>query len=100
MPSRPWVPGSTGQAGTWGRDTGRSLTGTIDFDVCSFVWESSGAFSSIGDTDGLNAQQGVAASRQTAVYFDTEKVWGEHSGNEFTPTHILQPVVIYLGLST
>lgn len=98
--SRAWVPGGDKNAGTWGRDTGRSLIGTIDFDVCSFVWESSGAFSSIGDTDGLNAQQGIAASHQTAVYFDTEKVWGEHSGNEFTPTHILQPAVIYLGLST
>ena len=93
------MPDSDKTAGTWERDTGRSLTGTIDFDVCSFVWESSGAFSSIGDTDGLNAQQGVAASRQTAVYFDAANIWGEHSGNEFVPAHIWQPVVIYLGLS-
>jgi len=46
--------------------------------------------------------KGTARSANTyageyLLNFDTARVWGEHAGAEFAPTHIQMPVVLYLG---
>lgn len=94
---RAWT-GAGDQAGSSSPDTGRTLTGKIDLDICSYVWESSGVLSGLGASDGINPQQGAMNGQQTAFDFDASRSWGDtHTGTEFAPTHILQPVIIYLG---
>ncbi|MCB8570254.1 hypothetical protein LJE06_03935 [Bilophila wadsworthia] len=94
---RAWT-GMGNQAGSAFSDTGRALTGKIDLDICSYVWESSGVLSGLGASDGINPQQGAMNGQQTAFDFDASRSWGDtHTGTEFAPAHILQPVIIYLG---
>ena len=94
---RAWT-GMGNQAGSASSDTGRALTGKIDLDICSYVWESSGVLSGLGASDGINPQQGAMNGQQTAFDFDASRSWGDtHTGTEFAPAHILQPVIIYLG---
>ena len=86
------------QAGSAFSDTGRALTGKIDLDICSYVWESSGILSGLGASAGINPQQGAMSGQQAAFDFDASRSWGDtHTGTEFAPAHILQPVIIYLG---
>ena len=37
---------------------------------------------------------------QIVLNFDAATVWGEHAGNEFTPVHVWQPAILYLGRPT
>ena len=97
-PFRAWTGVTSEKVGSWQTDTGRALTGKIDLDICSYVWESSGVLSGLGASDGINPQQGAMNGQQTAFDFDASRSWGDtHTGTEFAPTHILQPVIIYLG---
>ena len=87
------------KVGSWQTDTGRALTGKIDLDICSYVWESSGVLSGLGASDGINPQQGAMNGQQTAFDFDASRSWGDtHTGTEFAPAHVYIPVIVYLGV--
>ena len=95
---RAWT-GAGDQAGSSSPDTGRTLTGKIDLDICSYVWESSGVLSGLGASDGINPQQGAMNGQQTAFDFDASRSWGDtHTGTEFAPAHVYIPVIVYLGV--
>ena len=98
---RNWVLGAEREAGRFGTDTGRALTGKIGADATNLKWirdHVSGAFK-ILITPG-SGSGGVMDSYggNYSVNFDASYIWGaSHSGAEFAPSHIWQPVVIYLG---
>ena len=93
---RGWTGVTSEKVGSWQTDTGRALTGKIDLDICSYVWESSGVLSGLGASDGINPQQGAMNGQQTAFDFDASRV--VPTGPVNVPPHVWQPVAIYLGL--
>ena len=96
---RAWTGVTSEKVGSWQTDTGRALTGKIDLDICSYVWESSGVLSGLGASDGINPQQGAMNGQQTAFDFDASRSWGDtHTGTEFAPAHVYIPVIVYLGV--
>ena len=96
---RAWTGVTSEKIGSWQTDTGRALTGKIDLDICSYVWESSGVLSGLGASDGINPQQGAMNGQQTAFDFDASRSWGDtHTGTEFAPAHVYIPVIVYLGV--
>ena len=96
---RAWTGLTSEKVGSWQTDTGRALTGKIDLDICSYVWESSGVLSGLGASDGINPQQGAMNGQQTAFDFDASRSWGDtHTGTEFAPAHVYIPVIVYLGV--
>ena len=98
-PFRAWTGVTSEKVGSWQTDTGRALTGKIDLDICSYVWESSGVLSGLGASDGINPQQGAMNGQQTAFDFDASRSWGDtHTGTEFAPAHVYISVIVYLGV--
>ena len=98
-PFRAWTGVTSEKVGSWQTDTGRALTGKIDLDICSYLWESSGVLSGLGASDGINPQQGAMNGQQTAFDFDASRSWGDtHTGTEFAPAHVYIPVIVYLGV--
>ena len=96
---RAWTGVTSEKVGSWQTDTGRALTGKIDLDICSYVWESSGVLSGLGASDGINPQQGAMNGQQTAFDFDASRSWGDtHTGTEFAPAHVYISVIVYLGV--
>lgn len=96
---RAWTGVTSEKVGSWQTDTGRALTGKIDLDICSYLWESSGVLSGLGASDGINPQQGAMNGQQTAFDFDASRSWGDtHTGTEFAPAHVYIPVIVYLGV--
>ena len=94
---RAWTGVTSEKVGSWQTDTGRALTGKIDLDICSYVWESSGVLSGLGASDGINPQQGAMNGQQTAFDFDASRSWGDtHTGTEFAPAHVYISVIVYL----
>lgn len=98
---RCWGPGADKEAGTWGADTGRGLTGS--FAVGSSrgslgFFGTSGAFYS-GSSSSHILDGGTGSLYAPArPMFDASRVWGaEHTGTEFAPQHIWYPFIIYLG---
>ena len=49
-------------------------------------------------TDYSIAATGVQGTA-SLIGFSAAKIWGEHAGAEFAPTHVCIPVIIYLGNS-
>ena len=87
---RNWAPGADTTAGTWLADTGRNATGVVgalDSDVLP-----SGVFFTNGR--GLTA---VSSGDRSIVKMDLSKQWKGHVGTEFSPEHIWQPAILYLG---
>ena len=87
---RNWAPGADTTAGTWLADTGRNATGVVgalDSDVLP-----SGVF--FTDGRGLTA---VSSGDRSIVKMDLSKQWKGHVGTEFSPEHIWQPAILYLG---
>ena len=92
---RAWGQGTGREAGSSQTDTGRNATGAID----TATW--------MRDIPGVlyatKAGRAVAGTGIDDEYdclnIDMARVWGEHAGTEFAPTHIRIPVVFYLGNS-
>ena len=87
---RNWTPGADTTAGAWLADTGRNATGVVgalDSDILP-----SGVF--FTDGRGLTA---VSSGDRSIVKMDLSKQWKGHVGTEFSPEHIWQPTILYLG---
>ena len=92
---RGWTSGGTGQAGAWGTDTGRNLTGTASVITADVTEVVNGALR-IFDI-GVGAFGGGSNGRYSHIDILASRVWGDHVGLEFVPTHIRVPAVLYLG---
>lgn len=94
---RNWAPGSGKVSGAWSPDSGRNLTGQVDY----LLGTTSGGIPS-GCFAGTTQRPPVAvaegqAHHQIVLNFDAATVWGEHAGAEFVPPHVWQPAILYLG---
>ena len=90
-PFRAWALGADGEAGAWQTDTGREVSGTFG----GFSPTPSGAFTSSNDAHNIGAGNNHSYVLYTMA---ASLVWGsEHTGEEFTPPHIWQPIILYLG---
>ena len=96
---RGWTGVTSEKVGSWQTDTGRGLNGRFrpsahgtDYDPLP-----TGVFyKEIMDYSvAATGVQGTAS----LIGFSAAKIWGEHAGAEFAPTHIRIPVVFYLGNS-
>ena len=99
---RVWVLGATGGAGTYTADTGRNVTGSFGINtnyglLAPDIPEKEGAFT-FGTLRKGSPVAAPGASYDVAM--DASLVWGAmHSGAEFAPQHIWQPIILYLGRS-
>lgn len=98
---RNWALGQEWEAGRFGTDTGRALTGKIGADAASLKWirdHVSGAFQAL-NTPGVGSGNIMDSYwGDYSVNFDASYIWGaSHSGAEFAPSHIWQPMILYLG---
>lgn len=93
---RCWTPSADDGAGVWATDTGRGLRGGINTNtgLAQMSNEPLGPFALA--SDGV-AYSGDNASGPDSFIFDAATAWGEHTGTEFAPQHVWQPVIIYLG---
>lgn len=91
---RNWALASGKNAGTWGRDEIRDITGTFGIDY-SGIKAISGAFSYTGAQSSTNNNNG--STRKDTVRFSAASV--VPTGQENVPPHVWQPLVIYLGRS-
>lgn len=92
---RNWAPGEA-TAGAWYTDTGRALTASMTENIGEPGSTFSGAFKK-NTYVYRTAYDGTPYLGVGKLIFDASLVWKEHSGTEFSPSHILQPIVIYLG---
>lgn len=87
---RNWAPGADTTAGAWLADTGRNATGVVgalDSDL-----PPSGVFFRSG-----TANTAFSSAERDVVKMDLSKQWKGHVGTEFSPEHIWQPAILYLG---
>ena len=95
--------GEVAQAGGSTQDTGRNV-------VASWItgWEAyfiptiaptGAAFTTVGNAFELTNGFGQRVEQPFYAGIDASRVWGEHAGAEFAPTHVCIPVIIYLGNS-
>ena len=90
---RAWTLGQGREAGAWQTDTGREVSGTFG----GFSPTPSGAFTSSNDVRNIGAGNNHSYVLYTMA---ASLAWGsEHTGTEFTPPHIWQPIILYLGRS-
>ena len=87
---RNWAPGGDTTAGAWRADTGRNATGVVGALDSNIL--PSGVF--FTDGRGLTA---VSSGDRSIVKMDLSKQWKGHVGTEFSPEHIWQPAILYLG---
>ena len=87
---RNWMPGGDTTAGAWLADTGRNATGVVGALDSNIL--PSGVF--FTDGRGLTA---VSSGDRSIVKMDLSKQWKGHVGTEFSPEHIWQPAILYLG---
>lgn len=94
---RNWAPGSGKVSGAWSPDSGRNLTGQVDYFLGTTSGGiASGCFSKTTQRPPVAIAEGQA-HHQIVLNFDAATVWGEHAGAEFVPAHVWQPVCLYLG---
>ena len=96
MPSRAWVPGGDKDAGAWGTDTGRDLSGSASVITAEKTEVTNGALRISGI--GVGAFNGGSNGRYSYIDILASRVWGDHVGAEFVPPHVWLPMVIYLGI--
>ena len=90
---RNWVLGQSAQAGAWGRDEIRNITGSFSaYDANNDGYGADGAFYPVSKLLGGGAGSGSA---EAYTGFDASRV--VPTGPQNTPQHIWQPVIIYLG---
>ena len=90
---RAWVLGSEREAGAWGRDEIRNITGSINI-MRLAVGGAVGPFSLINDRIVAVGVGGVTASISDIGFSASNVV---STGPRIVPPHIWQPVIIYLG---
>ena len=94
---RNWAPGSGKVSGAWSTDSGRNLTGQVDYLLGTTSGGiTSGCFSRTTQRPPVAVAEGQN-HHQIVLNFDAATVWGEHAGNEFAPVHVWQPAILYLG---
>lgn len=97
---RCWGQGASEGAGAWGTDTGRNVTGSIVLGTKSGAigtYQTNGAIGNFSSSNVLSGG-GSAVYANYGFTFDASRVWtAEHTGTEFAPRHIWQPIIIYLG---
>ena len=91
---RNWGPESGKEAGGWGRDEIRNITGTFGIDYAG-IKGVGGAFSYTGSQSSTTNNNG--SNRNDSVRFSAASV--VPTGQENVPPHVWQPLVIYLGRS-
>lgn len=87
---RNWAPGADTTAGAWFADTGRNATGVVG------ALDSNILPSGVFFTDGRGVTA-VSSGDRSIVKMDLSKQWKGHVGTEFSPEHIWQPAILYLG---
>ena len=99
---RNWGPGTQVQAGAWGRDEIRNISGEINptgtrYTIVNIDMVATGAFEILGDNQ-YRAAFGDSddADRPKTLRMDASRV--VPTGPENVPPHVWQPLVIYLGL--
>ena len=94
---RNWGLGSGKVPGAWSPDSGRNLTGQVDYLLGTTSGGiASGCFSKTTQRPPVAIVEGQA-HHQIVLNFDAATVWGEHAGAEFVPPHVWQPAILYLG---
>ena len=94
---RNWAPGSGKVSGAWSTDSGRNLTGQVDYLLGTTSGGiTSGCFSRTTQRPPVAVAEGQN-HHQIVLNFDAATVWGEHAGAEFVPPHVWQPAILYLG---
>ena len=88
------MPSDSADAGAWGRDEIRNITGRSSHETDSPTSLPDGAF--YKGTTRIDIQSGGLTS-DTEVCFDASRV--VPTGPQNVPQHIWQPYVIYLGLT-
>ena len=96
---RAWTGVTSEKVGSWQTDTGRGLNGRFRPSAHGTNYDPlpTGVFYK-EITDYSVAATGVQGTA-SLIGFSAAKIWGEHAGAEFAPTHIRIPVVSYLGNS-
>lgn len=101
MPSRAWVPGGDADAGAWGRDEIRELSGVITNvgGGHGLVPIGTGVFTSAGKVDAqeFTVQEDDNAGAITTITFSAANA--VPTGPQNVPQHIWTPCCIYLGLT-
>lgn len=93
---RNWAQGADAAAGIANTDTGRNITGSVNFNNLGVPYLYEAFFPLGGDNNGGDpsvSPKGWASN----FSFDASRVWKEHTGQEFAPIHVWQPVILYLG---
>ena len=95
--------GEVAQAGGSTQDTGRNVvaswtTGWEAYFVPTIA-PTGAAFTTVGNAFELTNGFGQRVEQPFYAGIDASRVWGEHAGAEFAPTHVCIPVIIYLGNS-
>ena len=92
-PFRAWALGQEREAGAWGRDEIRNITGSVNI-MRLTVGGAVGPFSLINDRIVAVGVGGVTASISDIGFSASNVV---STGPQNVPPHIWQPVIIYLG---
>lgn len=94
---RNWGPGADSQAGGWGRDEIRNITGNIGFTHAGSR-NGTGALKPSGGSQVFDHWDGSYLSSNTSLSFDASL--SIPTGPQNVPQHVWQPLVIYLGRSS
>lgn len=91
---RNWAPGADSQAGGWGRDEIRNITGNIGFTHAGSR-NGTGALKPSGGSQVFDHWDGSYLSSNTSLGFDASL--SIPTGPQNVPQHVWQPAVLYLG---
>ena len=91
---RNWAQGADSQAGGWGRDEIRNITGNIGFTHAGSR-NGTGALKPSGGTQVFSHWDGSYLGSNTSLGFDASL--SIPTGPQVVPQHVWQPVVLYLG---
>ena len=94
---RNWAQGADSQAGGWGRDEIRNITGDIGFTHAGSR-NGTGALKPSGGTQVFSHWDGSYLGSNTSLGFDASL--SVPTGPQNVPQHVWQPLVIYLGRSS
>ena len=95
---RNWCPAGDTEAGTWGEDAIRNITGTFSSNgsVSSLVaWSTSGVFAGTGSRSAQFAVSGSSRTGLATCQLDASAA--VPTGPQNVPQHIWQPTILYLG---
>lgn len=85
-----------GEAGAWHRDEIREITGNVT-EVCERIFGLRGSFNLIKNSQ-ETALPGASGSGFYKAAVDYRASYQVPTGPENVPQHIIQPLIVYLGL--